>query len=103
MPGLYRMLQPLVAAAFVAMSARPLSFFQAAIEISAARTIRITFMKWVASVQDAWPIVVDHPEDDGENVSGGFLNLGRRGLSQKNVPYRSAATAVSIQRIGYIG
>ena len=36
MPGLYRMLQPLVAAGFVGMFARPLSFFQAAIEISAA-------------------------------------------------------------------
>jgi hypothetical protein len=42
------MLQPLVAAAFVAMIARPLSFFQAAIEISTTRTIRKAFMNWGA-------------------------------------------------------
>ena len=46
MPGLYRMLQPLVATEFVDMFAGPLSFLPP-IEISAARKIRGAFMNLV--------------------------------------------------------
>src|SRR5215510_12592860 len=43
MPGLYRMLQPLVGAGFVGMFSSPLSF-SPLIEISAARTTKRAFM-----------------------------------------------------------
>ena len=103
MPGLYRMLQPLVAAAFVAMFERPLSFFQAAIEISTTRTTRKAFMKWVASMASS-PLYVGHTEGEAPNLRQAVCKLGlERDCLKENALYRLAATAVSIEHIGYIG
>jgi hypothetical protein len=49
--GLYRMLQPLVAAEFVGILKGPL-YFMLPIEINAARTIRSVCMTLVGSVED---------------------------------------------------
>lgn len=49
-PGLYRMVQPLVAAEFVGILTGAL-YFMLAIEISAVRTIRSACMSLVASVE----------------------------------------------------
>jgi hypothetical protein len=66
MPGLYRMVHPLVAAGFVGMFRGPLNFMLP-IEISAARTIRSACLWWSLRKTNS-PLYVEHSEGDGGNI-----------------------------------